>query len=756
MISPKNTLFMLSDKLVKRLFYLLSVVAILSLSYYAKDANITEDARLHVEHGAEILKWFEGKESLATISPIDSTTGDWILSPSGHNANIAINVYGGIFDFLSAYIHQHLMPNESIYSFKHYFTALVGAFGFVFIGLLVFELSGSWIAAILGLLVSLAIPRLIGNLANNPKDIPLMTLSALVLLFMFRLFKKLPKINWFDTLGLTLSLAASMAIRMGSILYVFMFLFIGGCVLLYFVWKKQITTIKAVQKMSIFTLIAVAAYFLCSLLWPWAAQQPLINPLLSLKVFNNFNYLNSYQLFEGKHFMDTQKPWYFVLKWLFIGHPPVLYIGCIAGVLAIHKSIKAKDYFLLILLSGLLFTFFAPLLFIFIKKSNIYDGCRHLFFMLPPLMAFAAIGLYEFYLILAAQKKAFHFYLFFLLCIAEPFYFSVKNHPFQAMYFSPIVGSANGAYKNYEMDYWGYTTESAVRWLDDTLSRMNIDKKLTVALSYGDAIKIENFIKNESKNLTFIYAGQDNLDWDVYVYMLTQAKFDTSLYSRWPPHGTFYTNGIDTAAMTALILNPRLYSSAVFDVGNLNNRSVPNPLSTMPKDKDAALSLGLSLYEKGEYVACIKVLKYVLQLDPKNLSCINNLVAAYNNLELYSEAIALAKSGINIDPDFQLLKNNLNWAITQAAKEIHNEAYYTNLSYRYYEIADYRKSIQNAKEVLKKDPKSVVAFNNIGAAYNSMLIWDSAIVYCDKALIINPAFELAKNNKAWAVENRGK
>jgi len=43
-----------------------------------------------------------------------------------------------------------------------------------------------------------------------------------------------------------------------------------------------------------------------------------------------------------------------------------------------------------------------------------------------------------------------------------------------------------------------------------------------------------------------------------------------------------------------------------------------------------------------------------------------------------------------------------------------------------------------------------VAYNNICAAYNQLQQWDQAIAACQRALVIQPDFELAKNNLAAA------
>ena len=49
-------------------------------------------------------------------------------------------------------------------------------------------------------------------------------------------------------------------------------------------------------------------------------------------------------------------------------------------------------------------------------------------------------------------------------------------------------------------------------------------------------------------------------------------------------------------------------------------------------------------------------------------------------------------------------------------------------------------------------PDSALAYNNICAAYNALKQWDDAIAACERALVIDPDFELAKNNLGVAVQ----
>ncbi len=72
------------------------------------------------------------------------------------------------------------------------------------------------------------------------------------------------------------------------------------------------------------------------------------------------------------------------------------------------------------------------------------------------------------------------------------------------------------------------------------------------------------------------------------------------------------------------------------------------------------------------------------------------------------------------------------------------------LSLQLYKLGSYRESIGIAQELLQRKPDSAEAYNNIGAAYAGLGLWDEAIRAETKALQIDPALELARNNLAWA------
>lgn len=73
-----------------------------------------------------------------------------------------------------------------------------------------------------------------------------------------------------------------------------------------------------------------------------------------------------------------------------------------------------------------------------------------------------------------------------------------------------------------------------------------------------------------------------------------------------------------------------------------------------------------------------------------------------------------------------------------------------DLSLSYYDGGRYEDCIAVCEQMLQRWPNYAPAYNNIGAAYNSLQRWDKAIHALNKSLKIDPENQLAINNLAWA------
>jgi protein O-mannosyl-transferase len=81
---------------------------------------------------------------------------------------------------------------------------------------------------------------------------------------------------------------------------------------------------------------------------------------------------------------------------------------------------------------------------------------------------------------------------------------------------------------------------------------------------------------------------------------------------------------------------------------------------------------------------------------------------------------------------------------------------YLALSAERYQAGHYQESIDAAQAVLRTNPNSAAAYNNMSVAYLALKKYDQAIATAQQALRVDPKYSLAGNNLAWAKMEKAK
>ncbi len=79
-----------------------------------------------------------------------------------------------------------------------------------------------------------------------------------------------------------------------------------------------------------------------------------------------------------------------------------------------------------------------------------------------------------------------------------------------------------------------------------------------------------------------------------------------------------------------------------------------------------------------------------------------------------------------------------------------------NLSMGYINNGMPGKSISYLKKAIKLDSTNVAVYNNLGVAFTMLQQYQNGIDACNKALELDGGFQLAKNNLAWATDEKNK
>jgi hypothetical protein len=102
-----------------------------------------------------------------------------------------------------------------------------------------------------------------------------------------------------------------------------------------------------------------------------------------------------------------------------------------------------------------------------------FTGLRHFTFVIPSLAVLAGIGFDGAVTMLATRYRAVSFGAFVgvLACFAWNAVTLVMLHPYEYLFYNPLVGGLKGASRRYDLDYWFDSMPESVRLLESYLQR---------------------------------------------------------------------------------------------------------------------------------------------------------------------------------------------------------------------------------------------------------------------------------------------
>jgi protein O-mannosyl-transferase len=258
---------------------------------------------------------------------------------------------------------------------------------------------------------------------------------------------------------------------------------------------------------------------------------------------------------------------------------------------------------------------------------------------------------------------------------------------------------------------------------------------------------------------------------------------DLQTESRVATDGAFFSRKRLVAAIACLFFGLPIVYLAVF-------RALPRTvLASQDQDTNAAgtadiakfealaashptvenrISLAVAYIDAKQPERAIPVLLAVVAEDKNNAPAWNDLCVANTLQESYSIAIEECRRALVLDPNFQLARNNLKWAEDERKKALltladrqtapvsHDGAFYLAEGLSQLNAGHYDDAIVAWQHALQIDPQNALAANNIGDAYMMKKQPDVALEWFEKALTMDPTLQIAKNNMAWATEEKAK
>jgi hypothetical protein len=474
------------------IYIYLFIIALLLIGLLTfNDYGISRDYVFHDYYGRFLVDYY-------TSFGVDKTA---VTDP--------MRIYGGLFE-LFASIFRFVFPIE-YYSSKHLSTFIFSLLAV----LAVYKINSLIVNKSAGLLASLFLvttPMYYGHSFINHKDIPYAATYALSL---WAIIENLytPKKYKFFLLGVCAG--ATMAIRPGMIL-IFPLISIPFIYDFYDkVWikKNKINKNYIVSFLTIVSFTSLGFLLTLSIGWPYFHDSPIEAIKTVLPITTKF-YAHGNVLYWGTPVSIRDLPSMFIFSWLLIQLPEIFLLSLFTFILLlpIYLIKKSQNNFKLsiISISTLLISIFLPISAIIFAKSVIYDGIRHLLFIIPALSCIASIGLIWCFEKCLTVKK-----LFFILTVvlfSIPVIRMSQLHPYQYAYFNDLVlGSTSGATKKFDTEYWSTCLRESVLWL----KKYNGNQQRTF-FSYGDPLQVRPYINSndylqytELENKAFYYIAID-------------------------------------------------------------------------------------------------------------------------------------------------------------------------------------------------------------------------------------------------------
>ena len=437
------------------------------------DYGITFDEPLQQEYGERVLDYYR-----ALIR------GDF---DSGALEYENLYYYGGFFDSFVA-LAGKILPLPT-YDTRHLITALVGLLGVVGCMRLAAVLGGPAAAFWAGLSLVL-IPRYYGHMFNNPKDIPFATAYIWSVYYLARTLPSLSKIPRGLALKIGLAIGAAMAIRVGGAI---LLVYFGALLLVGFVIemvrreRSMATIFRSLSgALTSFSLAAISAYLIMLMFWPWAQVDPLRRPLIALEKFSE-SIFAGIVLFNGNSLRPAHLPTSYLLHYLAITLPEIVLfitaLGAALGASYILRNLGRLSWPQALQIYFVAFTTIYPLVHIAVVDADVYDGMRHVLFVLPPLMCLVSLvvlrlGVWCERVPLKLQAAG---GVVLLIYLSWHVVLMVQLHPYQTVYFNRLVGGLEGAYGRYETDYHANSYKAAVQRL---IARVESDGELAEGRTY--------------------------------------------------------------------------------------------------------------------------------------------------------------------------------------------------------------------------------------------------------------------------------
>jgi hypothetical protein len=393
--------------------------------------------------------------------------------------------YGPWFHMLTAYLQSFDLVDR--FTVRHAMTFVVGLAGIAALLPIGRIAVGRW-AGLTAIVLCLTTGYLYGSLFFTPIDVPFLaaiTWATLAVVVMTR--DVLPRWRWTIVAGLATGLALGTRTG-GFITHAYLFGAMLLCAAEYFAQNGRLTPRYGLQMVARYATVIVIAWITAIAIWPWLQVG---NPFTQFKTaYVHFTTIPlAFELPHwGRQIMTNDLPRSYIpaqllarLSEAFLVLLAIAFASAVVSALAFvretaarwqcdrHAGLRAaalmlgRERAILVVCAAVIL----PLGFLIVQRATIYDGIRHVLFVIPMLAVLAGAG---FTVVLPLLRRvpvlagtAAGAYLGSLIVTLA------MLHPLEYIAMNSLAGGVRGAYGRFELDYWSAAATEALRRLEQRL-----------------------------------------------------------------------------------------------------------------------------------------------------------------------------------------------------------------------------------------------------------------------------------------------
>lgn len=616
----------------RRIFYIVAGVALVLFIAGAFQAGISGDEDVQVPYGEKAIDFYTSWG--ADTAVFKSKKGD------------AIRYYGGGFELPVTLISKALgidIPSRAYFHLRHLLLALLGWLAMLAAGGTA-RLLGNWRMAVFAIILVGLAPRFFGHSMMNPKDIPFAAGYMGSIFFMFRVFKNFGSPSRRDLIGLAVALGYSLSVRVGAVLiFIYFLAFLFSYLFILKQAKKQIPSSK--QLLPVISIPVLGGFVLGVLFWPYGILSPISHTLESLTTFTEFP-VSIKVLFKGDMVWSNDIPYEYLFVWIAYTVPIAFLMGLIFLLGSIYKNVRKGPLFLLLCN---LFVVFFPLFYVVYKDSPLYDGWRHFNFIYVAAVPLAALGWENLIKVVSPRGRVIRLVpiVLFALLSLEPAWHIVKNISYPYIYFNPIAGGSEGAFGEFEMDYWGISTRKAVEAMEDQGIFHKDMEELTIGVNFSYGVKHWLHPDYADKvKLTYVRYREryQSSEWDYSIFV---GRFMDGAHMKaidWPGSNrvieTVDVDGVPVCAIFERGADFAYNGIQAVQKGNWDRgiQLLTRELENDPVNELASFYLAEAYAGKGQTEAALQQYEEALKLNPHDQQVIMKTVISYMNQGQWREA----------------------------------------------------------------------------------------------------------------------